>query len=453
MGRFRQLIAGFRESLGFLPSLLTLAAILFAALTIAVDLALMGEYDPDGAPLLFSAGAEGARGVLGAIAGGIITVTGVIFSVTIVALQLASTQFTPRVLRNFTADRGNQLTLGVLIASFTYTLLVLRTIRADAARGAFVPVISVTVSLMLALVSIAFLIYFIAHLARSLQAVVIIQRVADETLKAVGRTFVPPGDAASRRLGPGGGHTGGRAPVRARDTGYIRTIDTEAMLTCAAEMEATIRIELEHGRFVLPGSVLISVWPAARLRGEYADRLRNAVTLGWRRTIEEDPAWGVIELADIAVRALSSGVADPTTASLCVDRLSEILVEIGRREPRYRLATRPGEHGVGLRPLTFDHIIGVAFDRIAIYGASDVTVVRHLLDALAAVARRVPVHRRTCIARQIELLRQRAERVAAVEADRSTIRVAAAAALGDARSETPALAPPFSGRAAPASSP
>ncbi|MFW6079964.1 MAG: DUF2254 domain-containing protein [Gemmatimonadota bacterium] len=451
MGRLRQACSDFRESLGFLPTLLTLAAILVAALTIAVDLAIEDAYGWDGVPLLFGAGAEGARGVLGAIAGGIITVTGVIFSVTIVALQLASTQFTPRVLRNFTADRGNQLTLGVLIATFTYTLLVMRTIRADAGRGDFVPLISVTVSLLLALVSIGFLIYFIAHLARSLQAVVIIRRVAEDTLKSVGRTFVSVDDAASRPVDAG--RPDERAPVRARDAGYIQAIDADTLLACAAEMDAVVRMELAHGRFVLPGGVLISVWPAARLRGGYADRLRGAVTLGWQRTIEQDPAWGVIELADIAVRALSSSVADPTTASLCIDRLSEILVEIGRHEPRRRLVAERDGRGVALQPATFDSIIDVAFDRIAIYGAPDATVVRDIVDALAAVARRVPARQRPCLARQIERLRERAERVAASEADRELIRTTAAAALVHARSGSPELAPLVSRRAARASSP
>ena len=158
-----------RDSLWLIPGALTLLAVLLAlGLTEAERAGLFGPLGLD--PLVFGGGAEGARGVLSAIAGGLITVTGVVFSVTIVALQLASSQFTPRVLRNFTADRVNQTVLGVFIATFTYALLVLRTIRSgDDAEPPFVPGLAVTLAVVLVLVSIGYLIFFINHSAHSIQ--------------------------------------------------------------------------------------------------------------------------------------------------------------------------------------------------------------------------------------------------------------------------------------------
>lgn len=189
MGRLRLLWTRVRDSLWFLPGVLTLVG---AGLAITVtQLEEVGVFDVE---ILrswaFGGGVDGARGVLGAIAGGLITVTGVVFSVTIVALQLASSQFTPRVLRNFTADRGNQLVLGVFIGTFTYTLLVLRTIRsADDGEDPFVPRVGVTLAVVLVLVAIGILIFYINHSARSIQVAAILERVAHRTIGDVRRLF------------------------------------------------------------------------------------------------------------------------------------------------------------------------------------------------------------------------------------------------------------------------
>ncbi|HEU0302351.1 MAG TPA: DUF2254 family protein [Longimicrobium sp.] len=189
LARLRLAWTKVRDSLWFLPCVMTLAgAVLAIAITQA---ARRGAFDVEVLrSWVFGGGVDGARGVLEAIAGGLITVTGVVFSVTIVALQLASTQFTPRVLRNFTADRGNQLVLGVFIGTFTYTLLVLRTVRsADDGESPFVPRVAVTLAVVLVLVAIGFLIFYINHSARSIQVAAILGRVARRTIGDVRRLF------------------------------------------------------------------------------------------------------------------------------------------------------------------------------------------------------------------------------------------------------------------------
>jgi uncharacterized membrane protein len=163
------LVTRARDSLWFLPALLTLASAVLAFVTLGLDHRYAAA-DLRGLQFLFSAGSDGARGVLSTIAGSIITVTGVVFSITIVALQLASSQFTPRVLRSFTEDRANQLVLGVFIGTFTYSLLILRSVRSTADNyNRFIPMISVTCALALCLITIGFLIFFIDHIARSIQ--------------------------------------------------------------------------------------------------------------------------------------------------------------------------------------------------------------------------------------------------------------------------------------------
>jgi uncharacterized membrane protein len=187
MARIRALWSGIIDSLWFLPAVMTAAGGALALVLVRLDASVVGPLESSDLGWLFTGGAAGARGVLAAISGSLITVTGVVFSVTIVALQLASSQFTPRVLRQFMSDRANQLVLGVFIGTFTYSLLVQRTVRAVLEEGgtAFVPSVSVTVAVILALVSIGFLIFFIDHAARSIQADVILQRVTHDTLDAI----------------------------------------------------------------------------------------------------------------------------------------------------------------------------------------------------------------------------------------------------------------------------
>jgi uncharacterized membrane protein len=163
-----------KGSLWFIPTLLVLGAFALAFVTVVVDRRFEGSR-AQATWFLFGVGAEGARGVLSAIAGSIITVTGVVFSITIVALQLASTQYSPRVLRTFLEDRANQVVLGVFIATFTYSLLILRTVRGESDDlDAFVPSISVSTALLLGIVSVGLLIFFINHIAQSIRASVII---------------------------------------------------------------------------------------------------------------------------------------------------------------------------------------------------------------------------------------------------------------------------------------
>ncbi|HUE77936.1 MAG TPA: DUF2254 domain-containing protein [Longimicrobiales bacterium] len=441
LGKLTALWGRVRDSLWFLPSVMTVAAIALAIVTIQLDLAGVADVpEPDESAegpgplrLLFSGTPDGARQILSAIASGLITVTGVVFSVTIVALQLASTQFTPRILRNFTADRGNQVVLGMFIATFTYALLVLRVVRGDEGVGAFVPNLSLTVAMTLTLVSIGFLIFFINHAARSVQASVIIDRVSSDALRTISQTL--PGDApglvrddVERHVPRGQGTI-----VAARTTGYLQGVDEEALMDLLDAEAYTIRMEPAVGDFVMAGAALVTLWPAGPgADSDVADEIRSAFILGFERTPHMDAELPVVELSDIAVKALSPGINDPTTATHCLDRLAEIVVEFGRREPPPRVHIHPTSGGVLILPrIAFEHFVGTALDQIRHFGAGNPHFAMTILERLGEMGKLLPPNRHPPLARQAQAVRRAALSARPESSDAADIERAAADALVD----------------------
>jgi uncharacterized membrane protein len=401
--RIALLWAGIRDSLWFVPALCTATAVVLALVVVRFD----RGWRPSGwmTGMLFSGGAEGARGVLSAVVGSLITVTGVIFSVTIVALQLASSQFTPRVLRGFMADRANQVVLGIFIGTFTYAIMVLRSVTSEEdARPAFVPEAGVTVAIVLVLVSIGALIYFIDHAARSIQASVILAREAEHTLHRVERLFPrqigsPEGDAPVVR--PPSAPAG---IVLAERGGYLLAVHADSLFDLAESRRLTVRMEPPIGGFVLVGEPLASVWPRTALDDTVIDAVRDAFVLGDERTPEQDAELGIIVIADMAVRALSPGINDPTTASLCIDRLAEILARLGTAaDPVRSRVSDSGDIRLLARQTTFARAVGLAFDQIRHFGAANPTIAKKLLDTLGRLGMLVTSERREVLVEQLEM--------------------------------------------------
>ncbi len=438
-----------RDSLWFVPATLTLGAIVLALVTIQIDAAGLLPRAPAGI-WLFSGTAPGARGVLTAIASGFITVTGVVFSITIVALQLASTQFTPRILRNFTSDPVNQLVLGVFIATFTYALLVVRVVRgpqdgvtaeqvreglAATPRGpveGFVPNLSVTVALGLAVISIGFLIYFIDHAARSIRASVIIDRVTSDAMRIVERRFPETVGEPTESMDGVVPDSPGYVIVSER-SGYVQGVDEDALLKLLGEGATVIRMEPEIGSYLLPGAGLATVWPAGAGSDEgVADGVRKAFVLGHERTPHLALELGITELADMAVKALSPGINDPTTAILCVDRIAEILLAAGRREPPGRVRRPAGDGGTLLLPLTrFESLVNTAFDEIRHYGVENPRFALTFLERLGDLGLLLPPHRRPPVARHAAALLRTAGKAVMDESDLQRVEAAGARALRD----------------------
>jgi uncharacterized membrane protein len=436
MARLKAFWLDMVDSLWFVPALLTCVGAAAALLLVNFNDALIGELDPTTRWWAFGGTAEGAAGVLSAIASSIITVTGVVFSVTIVALQLASSQFTPRVLRQFTADRANQIVLGVFIGTFTYTLLVQRTLRTGGdGMQAFVPNVAVTGAVILALVSIGFLIFFINHAARSIQASVIIDSVASDTLGAIRQVFPERmEEGEDEPLVAADEYTARRTEepltIVCRKAGYIQELDRAALKTIAAQNHLFIRMDVEIGKHVLPGEKVMTVWPVADVDAGMEEDLRGAMLLGMERTPNQDLKLGVIELMDIAVKAMSPSVNDPTTALNSIDRLGEILLELAwrRRGDLVAISDNGRPLLITRRPLLED-TLGVAFDQIRHYAAGNPTVAIALTRLLGRLAVTAPETARAAFVEQLHELKSTAERRIDDPVDRTRYDAASAEAL------------------------
>jgi uncharacterized membrane protein len=395
LSRLRTLWLGTRDSLWFMPSVLTAVAIIAALGTVEIDRRFIEHEDVRGNFLLFGAGAEGARGVLSAIAQSVMTVTGVVFSVTIIALQLASTQYSPRVLPRFMDDRANQAVLGIFIGTFVYALLVLRYVRSD---DEYVPTLSVSIAVLLTLLMVGALIFFINHIANSLKAEAIAARTASETREVIAGLFPEErGDEADDVPGEAEGDfqpEGEPAPVRSVRSGYVQAIDLEAF---AEDLESplTLRLERPVGAFVVEGEPLTSVWPASAVTDDLADRLLESYTIGDERTLYQDMERGLVELVDMAVKALSPSIYEPTTARLSIDRLTELLVQIGRRAPASRFRSLgDGRLRVITNRSSFESAVRLSIRPIRRYGEDQAAVLMWLLKALGRIAVLVP---RSCL--------------------------------------------------------
>ncbi|WP_422000522.1 DUF2254 domain-containing protein [Reyranella sp.] len=377
-----------RTSFWFLPSLMTIGAIALSFVLIAVD-GMIEEKVYREIDWVYLFGPEGARAILAAIASSMITVAGLTFSITMLTLQLASSQFGPRLLRNFMSDRGNQVVLGTFIATFVYCLLVLRTVK-GVEGSSFVPHISVAVGVLLALASLAVLIYFIHHTAQSIRIESVLAGLAAETREAIDRLYPEklgheaPDEASPDDVFPPEGTTA--CALRPRHSGYVQFIDADTLMALASEHDLVVRVLVEPGTFVTPDRTFLEAAPAERIDDGRADALRQAMVLGDERTPAQDLAFSIRRLVEIAQRALSPGINDPTTGLYCVDRLTDALVRLaGRGVPSACRADDDGKLRVIVETLDFDMLATNAFAAIARYGAKDADVLHGLLDGLERV--------------------------------------------------------------------
>lgn len=382
-----QAVAG---SLWFVPALLIGASVILALLLIELSTTIDREALRN-FPRLFGAGAESSRSMLSTIAGAMMTVAGVTFSITVLAVTQASSQYTPRILRNFMRDRPSQVALGTLTGVFVYCLVVLRTVRGEE-DILFIPALAVLGAFVLAIVAIGVLVYFIHHIASSLQASGILDRVRRETTAAVEQLF--PDELGDEAESPT--HDAERIPVdarwrtvAARRTGYLARIDADGMLAFAEEEHTVVRMAHGIGEYVVAGTPLCAVLdsvrdPASRTRD--AERLDALHTVEVYRTVQQDPAFGVRQIVDIALKALSPGINDTTTAVMCIDSLGAILVHVAERRVENEFRESHGELRVIAIGPTFESLVASAVDEIRRNAEGNVTVLAHLLRTMAVVA-------------------------------------------------------------------
>lgn len=414
----------------FVPTLMAAAAFALAILSLEIDRRVQAELIRR-IGFFWNGGADGARELLSTVAGSTITVAGVVFSMTLVVLSLASSQFGPRILRHFMADRVTQVVLGTFLANFVFALLALRNVR-SLEEMRFVPSVSVTIALALTLASLGVLIYFIHHVARSIHAPQLVARVGEDLLRAINALFPeqlghPPPDEAPRdpaALLPADFDAQSR-PIRARHSGYLQSVDADDLMERATGEDLVARILVRPGRFVIEGQPLAQVWPAAQIDDGATDALGDAFVVDRERTPTQDVEMLVEQLVQVAVRALSPGINDPFTAMTCIDWLGAALARAARRS--FPETARYDAHG-RLRvlvddPLTFTGLLALGLDPIRRYGRDSVEVSARLLEMLGQVLAQTDApDRRREIARHAKLIHRMAEQSAAEVADRDELR-------------------------------
>ncbi|NMF81823.1 DUF2254 domain-containing protein [Nodosilinea sp. P-1105] len=379
------------SSFWFLPSLMVGLAIGLSFFTIGIDHWLGSDVISE-VNLIYSLGPSGSRAVLSAIAGSMVSVATTAFSITIVALQLASSQFGPRLLRNFMQDTGNQVVLGTFISTFVYSLMVLRTVNESEGRE-FVPHIAVTCAIGLAIASIGVLIYFLHHAASSIQVDNVITAVGDDLEQAIQRLFPEATEHSflSQRAAAAADipadfnrHS---YPVNAKGDGYLQAFDDGRLMQIATENDLMIQVQLRAGRFVVQGSELARVFPKDKVNKSLRSQIDGAFVLGSKRTNQQDLEFSINQLVEIAVRALSPGINDPFTAIRCIDQISATLCHLARRDiPWSHRYDNQNQLRLVTVSLSFEDVTDAAFNQIRQNGRSSVAVTIRLLEAIAVIA-------------------------------------------------------------------
>ncbi len=384
-----------RTSYWFVPSQMVVLAIVTAGVMIALDETRASRTDGWWA-LIYVGGPDGARTLLSTVAGSMMTVAGVAFSITIVALTLTSSQFGPRLLRNFMRDPGNQVVLGTFLATFTYCLLVLRAVRGDESQG-FVPYLALNVAIALALAGLGVLIYFIHHVSTSIQADRVVASVSGELNAAIDRLYPEPLEHESDEREPPAAArlpdatTEGRSILAAR-SGYVQAIDLDGLMRLAVNRNVLLSLKYRPGQFVTAGTVLAMGSPPDRVVDELAQEVNARHLLGVQRTLEQDVEFAIHQLVEIAVRALSPGVNDPFTAMTCLDWLGAGLCRIlERRFPASALHDEEGALRLLVSRTTVAGVLDAGFNQIRQCARENAAVTIRLLETLAVIASRARV--------------------------------------------------------------
>ncbi len=396
-------------SLWLVPGLMIFAAVWLAFAMLYLDTAVPPRWlEP--ARWFLRIGPEGARQVLATIAGSMITVASLVFSMTLVTLTLASSQLGPRLITRFMRDPINQVVLGTFLATFVYALLVLETVS-QTEPAPFVPHLSITLGLLLTLISLFWLIFFIHHVAVSIQADAVIADVSDELSRAIANRFpqVEPGPAVPAetpfldRLAEAARR--GSEPEERLCPGDRRTYSAAPGDGSGSVDQGRAAARRFRDRGYASAAGLAARAPVRRTR---AAMLRDPIVIGRQRTPTQDIDFAVSALVEIALRALSPGINDPQTAIACIDRLAESLAEIMRSaEPPSLVSDEDGVLRLMVTPASFEAVAHAAFNPIREAGRADARVLRRLADVLAAsLGSCAPKHRQAMLASQTRALEE-----------------------------------------------
>lgn len=379
-----------------------------AMLVALVSAALLVNVDQARAPheeywFLFGGQSESAREVLSTIASSLLSFTGLVFSITVLVLQLASTQFSSRVLRTFLRDRTTRLTMATFVGSFVFALVVLTRVREDRPDNPeFVPALSVSAAIVLLVLSVAVFVRYIHHMAHSIRAVTVITRVAAETRESLDRLYPASLLHEPATPLPRPRRVPDRLVLSRTPGGVVVEVDEEALIELATRCHGVIAFVPFIGDFVPNGSVLFQVWSTHPPEDE---ALADCVMLGVERTPYEDAAFGFRELVDIAERALSPAINDPTTAVQALDQIHDLLRMLATREiPAAERADHQGQLRLILPRPDWEAYVNLALDEICQFGRRSIQVHRRVRALIADLLQVVPAPRRAVLEQQLATL-------------------------------------------------
>ena len=374
----RKLLTTLGDTFWLLPAALVVVGVLAGIGMVAVDRSGAVPQWLIDSPWLYNGGATGARTLLGAVASSTIGVAGTVFSITIAALSLAAGQMGPRLLRNFTRDRGNQLTLGTFLGTFSYALMVLRSVRTQS-EGEFVPHLSLSIGILLAFVCVGTLVFFVGHMAGRINVDAVIELVSGEVRTAIGRLMLahlPPEP-------PPVSFWHGAEAVNDPRRGYLQQLDEDGLADWAAEHETAIRLLVRPGDYLFPGAAVAAI---TRPAPGADSAIRDNTAVGGQRASSSDLEFAIRQLVEVAVRALSPGINDPHTAMSVLDRLGAALCDAVPLHLATGVVLRDGRPVLVRPAVDYDGLLDAMFHLIRQNAAGSAAVLIRMIEVLASVA-------------------------------------------------------------------
>jgi uncharacterized membrane protein len=380
----KQLLYDLRTGLLFRPLAIAVFYVLLEIILVTIEKnRIINLFHIKWLPWAFEGEPGAAQMVLATIAGSIITVTSIVYSMLAMSLSLSSIQFSPRILTSFMEDTTCQNVLGVFIGTFTYCLLLLRTIHGE--PDLFIPEMSVSIAILMALICMGWLIYFIDHMSKFIQVNYIFEHIARETEMVIDSVFPEKGGEEKMEISTVPDNI---APLLSPRSGYIQLIDHERLAWAAKEYEIKIFCKIPVGDFTVQGTNLLYISPGKKVTEEIKHICLFAFDIGETRTFQQDACLGIRQMVDIALKAISPAINDPTTAVTCIDHLGRLLIRMAKRKITPWEIKDPStkELLVSLKRISFKEIVDLSFTQLRQYGKTDMAVSLRLMQVIKEIS-------------------------------------------------------------------
>ncbi len=414
-----------KDSFWFIPAAMAVSSVIIAIVMLIID----EEVSERGEMIwvVTRIGAQGVRSVLSVVANSTITVTGVVFSITIVALTLAASQLSPRLLRNYMKNTANQVVLGTFVSTYLFSMIIMVRIN-ETKENYFVPYISFTLGVLLAVVSLVVLIYFIHHISMSIQADYIIGLVGNELNRALDRVSASKGKGQERKE-----NSASEADsiikyfplqeIKGKKSGYIQVIDSEGLLDVAKECDGLIKLKHRPGDFIIPGNTIAEFYSRICMEEKSVEKVLDYFIMGSQRQWEQDVEFSANQLVEVALRALSPGINDTFSALACIDKLSVGVDSFMKKDsicPYFY--DENGRLRLIIKNVTFAGFTDAAFNKIRQAAEGNIAVTIRMLERLSDLAKGASdEEQKTVLLKHGKMIKEAALRKDPQENDRNDI--------------------------------